>query len=251
MRSLFLIVLLFVTACARPPAPVWTELPAADELLARLHAESGRFRSLDAEAGVDLSAAGKSFSSRQFLLLERPDRLRIDVVTGFGQLLLQLASDGDTLEVLLNSSAPGRFLRGPASYENISRFVRIPLAVGDLLPLLLHDPPIIAYRQSRTAERDGELVLSLSGDDKRQELVFNERLQLTGCRYLVGDQLLLAVTYRNFKGEPLFPRKIVIEIPAEESRVTLSIADLQLNTSIHASKFSLQKPENVAVEILP
>ncbi len=250
-RFICLSLLLLLAACARPVKPVWTELPGADELLQQVVARSGMVMSLDAAATVDLSVDGKFFSSQQFIMLERPDRLRTDVLTGFGQLILQLTSDGEQLAVYTNTTVPGHFYRGPASDDNLIRFTRIPLAGRDMIRLLLYDPPIIAYRQSEVLEGDGELTLRLLGSELEQELLFNEKLQLSGCRYFSKDKVLLEVLYQKVESESLFPQVVRIDMAAEKTRVVIKFSDTKLNSRIPVERFRLRQPENVPVEVLP
>ena len=251
MRWLILFLFILPAGCICPPKPVWIEIPTAEYLLAKLVSESGRYSSLDSAASVALTTRRKHFSSQQFLLLKRPDCFRADVLTGFGQLVLQLTSDGENLAVFLNNPVPGRFMRGPASYENVSRFIRIPLAVKDLLALLLHDPALIVYQRSRVEVSSGILTLILSGDDKRQELLFNEKLQLIGCRYFMAEELQLSVDYQKFVGVDKFPHKVKIEIPLEQIRVAVTFSELKINENIDVAQFRLEKPANIPVEVLP
>lgn len=251
MRWLFLGLLIGLFGCAPKVSDRWAEIPPAENLLAQLAAQSGRYSTLDAAAAVHLTAKGKYFPSRQFLLLERPDHLRTDVLTGFGQLVLQLTSDGEELAVFLNHTVPGRFLHGPASYDNISRFVRIPLATKDLLAILLYDPPVVAFNESRVELSSDRLMLVLAGGLSRQELVFNEQLRLIGCRYFQQDKLQLSVEYSKISEEDLFPRRLIVEIPAEETRVKLTYSELELNGRIDSQRFRLKQPDGSIVEALP
>ena len=245
---LFLLVAL--TGCIRPPEPVWTEIPTAEQLLVKLASESGRYSSLDGAASVSLTAGEKYFSSEQFLLLQKPNRLRADVLTGFGQLILQMTSDGEMLSVFLNTTVPGRFLRGPASYENIFRFVRIPLAAEDLLTLLLYDPPLIAYQHSSVEIVSETLTLLLSGSDDRQELLFDRQLQLIGCRYFRSGEEYLSVDYQKFSKENEFPHTIKIAMPLEQTRVKVKYSELKVNGGIDITQFQLKKPANIPIEPL-
>lgn len=251
MRWLVFVVFLIPLGCAPQISDRWSVIPPSEELLAQLSKRSELYRSLDATASVSLTAKGKYYPSQQFLLLERPNRVRADVLTGFGQLVLQLASDGEHLAVYLNNSAPGRYFYGPASYENISRFVRIPLAAEDLVALLLYDPPLIAYTESRTDIVDQRLQLKLSGTTNSQKLRFDEHLRLVGCRYERSGQLALDVVYDKFDEKHTFPQRIKIDIPAEETRVVLAYSELRLNTPIDSSKFNLIQPDNTLFEALP
>lgn len=251
MRWLLCFIIVAMTGCAPAPDSRWQELPQAEILLARILENTGRYSSLDTEAGVDLTVKGKYYPSQQFLLLERPNRLRADVLTGFGQLILQMASDGRDMAVFLNTTVPGRYYYGSASYENITRFVQIPLKTSDLLALLLYDPPLIAYTQKDVSLVDGQAKLVLSASSSRQELFFNAQLALVGCNYFVEDELVLSVTYKKIAEEGMFPRKVEIEIPDEGTRVVLNYSKLKLNAQIAPAQFKLDQPKSSTAEFLP
>lgn len=244
-------VLLLLASCARPPQPVWTEVPEAEQLLLRLKETTGKVYSLDGAAAVGLTVHGKHVSSQQFLLAEKPDRIRTDVLTGFGQLILQLTSDGEELAVFLNTPVPGKFYRGPASDENLARFTRVPLADEDLLRLLMYDPPLIDYLHTEVTVLEEGVVLELWNAERGQELLFDPQLQLVGCRYLTTAEPLLEVVYQKFDENDRFPRTVRIDLPQEETRVVLRFSELQTNVAIAAERFRLKTPANLQVEALP
>ncbi|SHI57966.1 Outer membrane lipoprotein-sorting protein [Malonomonas rubra DSM 5091] len=253
MRHLFaLFLLLLISACAKPPQQIWTDLPSSDELLQRIEQTTGQVNSLDAAASVALTTAGKFFSSQQFLLLERPERLRTDILTGFGQLILQLTSDGEQLSVFVNTKVPGRFYRGEASPDNLARFTRIPLQPRELVKILLYSPPMIQYQRQevKPGENNG-LLLLLENSDMRQEVLFDAELRVIGCRYYSGNNLFLQVDYQRLDEEKQFPRTIRVELPEQQSRATVKFSDLKLNLEIPADKFHLQPPDGIPVEPLP
>lgn len=251
IRYFFFLLLLLLSACARSPQPVWTELPQAESLLQRVSATTGQVRSLDGAASVGLTLKGKYFSSQQFLLAEKPDHLRTDVLTGFGQLVLQLTSDGEDLAVFMHTTTPGRFFRGPASAENLSRFTRIPLPAKDMVRLLLYDPPLIGAEQREVLVEKGTLLLRLSNLDMQQDLLFDEQLKLTGCRYFLNDQLWMEVLYQKFTEQSRFPQTIRINLPAEETQAVIKFSELQTNLEIPTERFRLKKPIKIPVEALP
>ncbi len=252
MRWLVVFLLILLTGCIHRPVPVWTEIPATQELLASVSANSRRYTSLDATASVSLTTGIKFFPSQQFLLLEKPDHLRTDVLNGFGLLLLQLASDGETLSVFLNTTVPGRFFRGPANYKNLYRFIKVPLAVEDLLALLLYGPPLIAHQNETIAVSTKFLTLTLSGDNNnRQELLFDHQFKLIGCRYFSGGGKYLVVDYQNFSPQNQFPQRIKIMMPLEKIRVKLELSELKVNATIDPARFSLKKHANIPIEGFP
>ncbi len=251
LRFILFLLLFLPVSCARPPEPTWTEVPTAERLLQRLTETTGKVVSLDAAAKVGLTIKGKYRSTQQFLLLEKPDRLRADVLTGFGQLVLQLTSDGDELSVFLNTPAPGRFFRGAATDENLARFTRVPLSITNLVRLLLYDPPLIAAQQNEVKLIDGQLLLRLIADNREQELLFDQQLRLVGSRYFVQGERFLEVLFQNIDAEDQFPRRIQVELPAEQTKLALNFNELQINIAPAAERFHLQPPENLPIEALP
>lgn len=251
MRWLVLLLLLWAGGCAPRPQPVWEELPSSEQLLARLAQHSGRYQTLDAAAKVSLTLNERYFSSRQFLALQRPDLLRTDILSGFGQLLLQLATDGETLWVFRHDSVPGRFYRGPATRENLARFLRLPLRAEELLRLLLYDPPLQAFAQSRVELSDAGLRLILDSGRQRQILAFDRRLRLIGSRYLVAGDLQLEVEYADFSDQQEFPGAITLTLPAAAIRAKLILSDLSLNQPLPVERFKLAAPQGITVEQIP
>ena len=251
MRWVLFLIVLLLSGCLHLPEPVWTEVPTAEQLIAKLAAESGRFSSLDGAASVAITNDDKFFSSQQFLLLEKPNRMRADVLTGFGQLILQMTTDGETLAVFLNTTVPGRFLRGPASYENISRFVKIPLMLEELLALLLYDPPLAVTQHSRVEVTPKFLKLVLSQKNRHQELLFDRQLRLVGGRYFEAGEKYLSVDYQKFTKDVNFPQKIIIEMPLEKTRIKVKFSELKMNQVIVGTQFNLEKPAKILVEYLP
>jgi len=251
MRWLILLLPFLLSGCIHNAEPVWNDIPTAQQLLESVAANSERYSSLDTAASVALTTGFKFFSSQQFLLLQKPDLLRADVLNGFGLLLLQMASDGETLSVFVNTTVPGRFYRGPASYKNLYRFIRVPLAVEDLLSLLLYGPPLIAYRHSNVTVSAKYLTLTLSDNyNNRQELLFDRQLRLVGSYYFTDGEKYLVVDYQNFSKTSQFPQRIKIAMPLEKTRVKLVLSELRVNANIDTGKFSLKEHTNIPVEEL-
>ena len=246
-----LLFLLLLAACARAPRHVWTEPPTADALLQRVAETTGQVSSLDAAAKVSLTTGGKFVSSQQFLLVEKPDRLRVDALTGFGQLVLQLATDGQQLSVFTNTTVPGHFYQGPATAENLIRFTRIPLAAKDMVRLLLYDPPVIGADRRQVFAKDELLVLRLENSELQQEILFNQQLELVGSSYSSEGEVILEVLYDNILEEKRFPQTVRFDVAAETTQATIKFRELQVNVEIPPERFQLQKPANLKVETLP
>lgn len=248
---LLLFLLLFVAACARPPEPLWTDVPAPEVLLERLASRSGNISSLDAEASVSVTTDGRHFSSQQFILAEYPDRVRVDALTGFGQLIMQLATDGDLLTVFLNTTNPPRFYRGNATGENFSRFIRLSLPPELLVAVILYDPPVINYQRAQVRSSGAQLELHLSDGLFSQIFYFDGQFQLVGTDYVEDDEVLFSVEYSRFSATDDFPRRIEVRMPPEDAALAMRISDLVLNAGIPLIRFSLQVPDGIDPEPIP
>lgn len=248
---LLLLLTLFVTACARPPEPLWTDVPAPAVLLERLSARSGKVTSLDVAASVSVTTAERHVSSQQFILAEQPDRLRVDALSGFGQLIMQLATDGDLLSVLLNTTNPPKFFHGSATKENFSRFVRLPLPPELLVAVIHYDPPVLGYQQARVHSNGEQLELHLSDGFFSQIFYFDGQFQLVGTDYIENDDVLFSVEYSRFSASDDFPRRIEVRMPTEDAVLAMRISELVLNAAIPITRFSLQAPDGIDVEPIP
>jgi hypothetical protein len=102
-RLLLLLLPLLLTACAPRVLPPSAPVPpaAAELLLARLADSATAFASLEGLARVRIRTEARSQTVTQALFAEKPDRLRLEALSPFGQPLLVAATDGRLLDVLI------------------------------------------------------------------------------------------------------------------------------------------------------
>ena len=247
---LLLVALIALSGCAREIPKVWTDIPTAESLLAKIRSTEANRHSLDTEAKVSLASNGKYFATHQFILVQRPRRLRTDVLTGFGQLIMQVAVDNGTLSAFLNDTVPGRFYHGAATQENLSRFVHIPLQISDLIAFLLYTPPVIAHNFATVDIREDMLILGLTNGEQRQEIEFDPSLRASMVRYYRSDVLQLQVEYDDFNAPQGFPRRLKITLPEEQVRISVAMEQPLINAAIADDRFSLSAPKGALKEIL-
>lgn len=244
--------LLLLAGCVpRPAAPPPLPRATAAELLKRLAADGQAFRSLKGMARVKISTGTRSFSADQILLAKKPDRLRSEALSFFGQPVFLVATDGTELTVL--SPTEGKFYRGKATSANLQRILRVPLRPTDLVHILLYQVPVVAHtRQSLASAEKGGYRLSLVEEGRRrQTLVFDADLRLVEAGYWHDAKLALRVTYGKFtdeKGHP-FPQAICLQVPSVKAEASVVFSDVRTNVTIPEGRFTLTPP--AGVEVLP
>lgn len=239
-----------LTSCA-PARPKLVGEELGQSFVAGLMQEwselSTHFTSVKGLAKVKVSTPEKSLNGTQVLLAERPDRLRAETLSPFGSPLLLLATDGEQLGVFLPSRS--LFYAGAATPENLSRFVRIPLQLNDLVSVLLYQPPLIdAWNEvGFELEGSGWLVVR-SGLSSRQELSFNHNRQLVEMSYYNHDTLLLKINYGNFSDAGArFPRSFAIELPEQKTHASLEFSEPEINAEMKFGIFQLTPPEGATI----
>jgi outer membrane lipoprotein-sorting protein len=235
---------------ALPPLAEDDPRPAA--FLARL-AELGAARSaLRAQARVTIEGERRSGFARQLLLLERPARMRLEVVGPLGQRAIVLASDGVQYD-LYRAERPKDIETGdvgPGILLEVAGLALTPeeavqLALG--APLTPGEDAAVAGAQ---ALPDGALRVELAAPARapRRTLEFAPDGAL--LRYEVRDAsgpVLLAAAYSDYRdvGGAAFAFGITLDLPAAKGHAEIQFQSVELNPQIPAQLFRL-KPNPTA-----
>lgn len=245
---------LFLFGCrpAIPPPALPPELPSVSEevLLQKLAYNREVFHSLKGLANIRVEFEGKTTRARQVVLIQKPARLRTEILGLFGQPALQVAVHNNQLAVHI----PGEslFLQGPATPSNLARFTLLPLGVEDLVRLVLYDVPLMPYIESSVATSAQGYELRLAdAQGGAQTLIFDKRIRLVEVVYFRLGQPFLRVVYDNFPAEEAgFPRSTALFMPQRPASLMLDYSELEINASIPSERFVLKAPAGAKVEWL-
>jgi outer membrane lipoprotein-sorting protein len=242
--------LCLLPGCAlMPGAPATPLAPGAPALAAQtsaalkaLTARERALRSMQTGAVMEYSAAdGHHFKTHEEIALMRPASLRVEALSPFGATMVLAANDAGRLMIF--DPANNTMLSGGANAATLARYVRIPMAPGaavDLLMGLAPEPAELDTPPDSVANADGMTVLGWRlGDGGIRELGF------------VGDDLAMVrerdgagarryeVRYADWRqaGDASFPHKVEADFPA--SRITLRYEAPALNAALPASLFVL------------
>lgn len=162
---------LLTAGCRSAPAcPAQTRTDAEQALEEHAARQQG-WTSLKAEARVTQWADQGRIRGTVLMFLERPSRVRFDVMTQLGPAAV-LTSDGESFQ--LSDLRENVFLQGPTCPQNIARLLGIEVDAENVLRLLTGDTPMIDISERRMECRDGNYVVSLSAEDgSTQDIEFS------------------------------------------------------------------------------
>ncbi|MBI3784529.1 MAG: DUF4292 domain-containing protein [Deltaproteobacteria bacterium] len=233
-------------ATLRPatPAPVSGELPSPTELEAVLRQRYEALQGLRGLAHLRYSDPTESSSSRQAIVVQRPDHVRIEVLSLFGTAFL-LVADGSLITAYVPDERT--VYRGPATPENLWRYTRLWLPVKKLVDIVLATPTASADAASSVAFDAAAAAVSLRSQtpDGTQSVWFTAGRQLVAAeeRDSHGGVRWLAhySKYEERNGLSV-PTHIVLELPRWSRSMELDLQDVDVNPAIDGAMFALQPP---------
>ncbi len=288
MRGLAIALLTWVaaTGCHRPAPP--SRFPDAASLLARLKQQQQCSRGLAGEGKIDYFGKEGRVRGSLLFMVQSPDSVRLDVVSPFGATLSTLTSDGRRFSLLdLRQKV---FLRGPASACNLAQFTRVPMpphALVSLLrgepPVLVHEPPqatlsweagryVVRINSKHQASQEiavspadadydkpfSEQQLSLASVEVKQQSYVLYRAELeqheaasTALPRVDPDGLDPDVPPSGPACRAAVPRRLHLEVPAEEQDLVLAVSELAHNPPLVPGAFEQEPPGGVVVRPSP
>ncbi len=224
-------------------------------LLAAVRARNAQVRSLTGELKLEVWRGSERVRLTQLFAVQAPDRLRLSVLTPFGQELSVLVSDGQTLSIWAQDER--RFYRGEANAKNLSRLVPVPLAPDALGALLRGSVPLMAEPERQTVTWDAEngwVVLTLTRDDAEERISFEPaHTRVTALRLRQAGRTVLSARLGQYDGtdaRQAMPRRLRLEAPTIDTRIDVDVAEVTVNPELPAEAFQLSPPRGIEVEPL-
>ncbi|HEY8211673.1 MAG TPA: DUF4292 domain-containing protein [Myxococcaceae bacterium] len=227
------------------------EVRDSRELLALVDQAEGAATSIDAEGQVRFDLPEGQATVGAFVSASAPASLQIQANDFFGRPQSVLACDGQRFGLWVAQEEA--YYTGPATPENLARFIRVPLPPEEVVALLLGRAPRIAapgwalevdrqegaYRLSGT---DGQRSQSLWIDPVTARPVRSEVTSRGGAGY--------RARFGDVQPAPApFPRMISLESlgAGSPARLELRASKLALNETIDPARFSPEAPDGVRV----
>jgi hypothetical protein len=243
--SFFAAACIMIAGCAAvtPPAPEPQAPPKqweVGELLKSLSERNQQFRSLRTLARLDYAGPDGKGNVQEAVLVQRPDRLRLETLTFLGAVLIVTVNDQ---EIIGHHPREGIFVRGPRTKENLLRYTQIPLELSEITALLLGLPPV----DTGAAPRQEGPTLVFSAKGRKQDAVtFESQLPVPTKweRFNDAGAMELSARFLDYISTPAgsFPSKIQIEAQLQKRKLEIRYQQPEINASLPPEIFTQDKP---------
>lgn len=238
-------------AATRPPItyPPPAVLPSAAELDAVLASRRTALHSLRALARLQYHDAHQSVAARQAIVVARPDRLRIEVLSLFGSAFLLVTDAGRMTAYARDENT---VYRGLASPENLRQYVHLGLPVADLIDIVLGTPQPHPESRAEVAfeATTGAIRLHESWDHGGQSIWFSNVSLPIATEERNGDGetewRATFAEYKEHRGIPIATR-IDLTLPRSSQSMELTLRDIDVNPVLDDSVFAFDAPAGSAV----
>jgi hypothetical protein len=234
-----------ITACATVSPPSREpQLPpkqwASGELIESLNQRNQQFRSLRALARLDYVGPDGKGNVQEAVLVQRPDRLRLETLTFLGAVLIVTVNDK---EIIGHHSREGIFVRGPRTKENLLRYTQIPLEVDEITALLLGLPPVDT---SAPRQQEGPTLVFSPNGRKQDAVTFESQLPVPTKweRFNDAGAVELSARFLDYISTPAgsFPSKIQVEAHMQKRKLEIRYQEPEVNASLSPEIFTQEKP---------
>jgi hypothetical protein len=223
----------------KPPSPQWE----SGKLIESITGRREQFRSLRALAQVDYAGPDGKHGFQEAVIVQRPDRLRLETLTFMGAILIVTANNK---EIIGYHPREGVFVRGERSKDNLRRYTQIPLELEEITTLLIGLPPVDT---SEPPKQEGNTLVFSSNGRKRDVVTFESQQPVPTQweRFNADGKVELSAQFADYISTPvgLFPSSIVFEANLQKKKVQIRYQQPELNPTIAPDLFSQQKPANV------
>ena len=228
----------------KPPAP---QLPVpqweSSKLIESIGQRRQQFRSVRALARVNYAGPEGKHGFEEAVMVQRPDRLRLETLTMLGAILIVTANNQ---EIIGYHPREGVLVRGRSSKENLLRLTQIPLELEEVTALLLGLPPVEPSASWR--QEGNSLIFSVNGRTK-DSLSFESQLPVPTQwqRFNGAGALELTARFSDYVTTPagLFPSIINIEAPLQNKKLEIRFQEPEFNATLPGESFTQQKPPHV------
>ncbi|QSQ25035.1 DUF4292 domain-containing protein [Pyxidicoccus parkwayensis] len=224
------------------------ELTDANVVYQRVRENQDNILTLEGDSKLRVESPQGSGTLSMFVSVTRPALLHLETFDFFNRPLASLVSDGKGFG--LYQTETNTYYQGPASPENVSRFLPVVLPNQELVAIMLGQVPLIPpERMTLELDRkEGVYVLTLYQGPATQVLQVHTkylRVMKSQVRGVPGYDL----GFDDFqeKGSLIFPGKVELVAEQAKTRLQLRYQQISLNGRPDLTLYELLPPEGAKV----
>ncbi len=249
-RSAVLVPLaLLICACPhRVDFGVQGQPTSAEDLLKRIEVAESAVVGVKGEAKLRIDSPQTQGVVTLFAAVTEPAYVHLESLDFFGKPQGILISDGATFGLF--DGQAGKYFHGPATAQNVARFVPIALAPAELAALLLGRAPRIPHdsAQMRVDPEKGLVFLTLTEGTVTQELTIAPPSYRV-IKSTVTGRDTYDLDFENIEevGALTYPRRVILSSARAKLRIELNYKDVVVNEAPDLSMYEMTAPANVPV----
>jgi hypothetical protein len=229
--------------------PYKPSVPITD-LVGMVRESRSQIHSLRGIGRIEVVSQGKRVRTRQFIVLAKPDMMRVDLLHFMDLPYLRLAFRGDTFQALdmrENVFYTGRVVKG------LSLFVPLRLTSREFIAFVFGEIPSQEYLSARydPARRLYQLTFPPSTRWESQTFwIHPKTLRIVeASKTAASEGEVIRIFFSRFRkvGAMNFPAEILLEVSGIGSRIKLDFRKIEVNPSLSPELFRLSVPPGVEV----
>lgn len=221
---------------SKPPVPQWE----SDQLIESAKQRNEKFHALRSLAQVDYAGPEGAQGFQEAVIVQRPDRLRLETLSFLGAIMIFTANDG---EIVGYHPREGLFVRAQPTKENLRRYTQIPLELREITKLLMGLPPIDTAAPWK--QEGNRLIFSANGR-ARDVLTFesHDPVPTRWERFNQDGNVELSAQFSDYVATAagLFPLAIMLEAPLQKKKLSMRYKEPELNPTLAPEPFTQQIP---------
>ena len=220
----------------------------AEELFRLTSAAQDQVATLQGDGKLRVDAPQGRGTVSVFLAASRPGLLRVEMFDFFNRPLAVLVTDGARFGLV--QFQENKFYQGPATPQNLSRFLPLALPSEELVSVMLGRVPFLPADAMTLSvdEKEAVYVLTLTRGDVSQVLQVDPRT-LRVVRSQVRGAPVYDLEYGRFEthGALLLPHEVTLRASTADTSLGLRYTDVTPNGTLDLTLFDLTPPEDTPV----
>ncbi len=255
VRHLLICFIFFCISCAHAPDP-FQEIPIP-QIIEAFHKKSEVVQSFSTNLFVEMSDSKNSIKGKGILVLQKPDSLRLEILSFFGNPLEVLASHDHKFQYY--SSEYNEFYYGNASQSNLLHFFPIPFEIPELLELITggitHTSTVASLQKHILSEEYIEIIIE-------KDLYLSEHIKIDRIKnaihsisfYRDTDEVF-ELTFDNFQKvlpQVFLAKTVTFHEKKQNTTMKIQFENFdQLNQAFPKETFELPIPKNGKTSFFP